>query len=200
MKNKTIVTPKGIAQYPNLRSTETYNGQDTGKYSVQLKLTESETDKLTDYLAHEWDVIKGTGEYATKRYAKGSVPNLGTKETTEGTVFKFKTTASIKTKSGDVLKKTVPIYDAKCNVINGEIGAGSTIKVACQIAPYYVSASNYGLTLYLTGVQVIEYVAPGEVGSASALGFAVEDGYEVGNDEESTGMLNPVADDMIEDF
>ena len=199
MKNKTIVTPKGIAQYPHLRTTETYNGQDTGKYSVQLKLTEAETDKLTDYLAHEWDVIKGTGEYATKRYAKGSVPNLGTKETSEGTVFKFKTSASVKTKSGDVLRKTVPIYDSKCNVIKDDIGAGSIIKVACQIAPYYVAANNYGLTLYLTGVQVIEYVAPGEVGSASALGFGVEEGFEVSSNNEE-GTLNPVADEMIEDF
>lgn len=178
MQKITLVTNKGEAQYPHLRRTECFQGQDTGKYSIQVKFSKEDTERLIERLEGEWKQAQNAGEFATKRYARNSNPNLGYREDKNGDiVFKFKTNATIKTKTGDVMQKTIPIYDAQCKPMEGDIGAGSIVKVSAVIAPYYVSASNYGLSLYLTGVQCIEYKAAGDYNSADALGFTAEEGY-----------------------
>jgi hypothetical protein len=180
----TLVTPKGEALYPCLKRTEQFQGTDTGKYTVQLKMSKADTDKMIERLEQVWEQISNQGEMATKRFAKNSMPKLGYRETDNGDIiFKFKTNAIIKTKSGDVLEKTVPIFDAKKNEIQEDIGMGSIVKVAADIAPYYVASNNYGLALYLKGVQVIDYKAPSTSGSAESMGFEEEEGFtEVGND------------------
>lgn len=189
MQKITLVTNKGEAQYPHLRRTECFQGQDTGKYTIQVKFSKEETDKLIDRLEQEWAQAQNQGEFATKRYARNSQPNLGYREDKNGDiVFKFKTNATIKTKTGDVMQKTIPIYDAQCKPMEGDIGAGSIVKVAAVIAPYYVSASNYGLSLYLTGVQVIEYKPAGDFNSADALGFTEEEGYASDAPKQDTGF------------
>ena len=162
MKNLQIVTPKGEALYPHLRTTATFQGQDTGKYEISVRFSKEDSEKLIERLEQEWASAKESAEYSTKRFGRGSAPNLGFREDDKGDViFKFKTNATIKTKTGDVIKKTVPLFDAKCKPMNGDIGAGSIVKVSTAIAPYYVSSTNYGLALYLQGIQVLDYKEPG---------------------------------------
>ena len=43
-----IVTPNGIAVYPHLRSTEVFEGNDTGKYTCGIKLSKEDTDKIIE--------------------------------------------------------------------------------------------------------------------------------------------------------
>lgn len=182
----TIVTPKGTAMYPCLRSTETFNGTDTGKYTVQIKLSEEDTKELVERLEKEWEAASQSPEFKDKKFKKGTVPNLGYREDKEGDIiFKAKTNATFKSKTGEVFQKTVPIFDAKGKPIKGDIGHGSIIKVSMSLAPYAVSATNYGIALYLNGVQVITMKHRWEYGAdASSLGFGEEEGYSVAEDED----------------
>lgn len=199
MKNVQIVTPKGEALYPHLRTTATFQGQDTGKYEISVRFSKVDSDKLIERLEQEWAAAKETGEMATKRFGRGSVPNLGFREDDKGDIiFKFKTNSTIKTKSGDVIKKTVPIFDAKCKPMDGDIGGGSVVKVSTAIAPYYVSSTNYGLALYLQGVQVLDYKELGQFGSAESMGFGQEEGFIENEEAEGMGFCAGQADDNAE--
>ena len=78
----------------------------------------------------------------------------------------------------------MPIFDAKGKPIKGDIGHGSIVKLAVSLAPYAVSATNYGIAIYLNGVQVITMKHRGEYGAdASSFGFGAEEGYSVDEDE-----------------
>ena len=170
-KLKTIVTPKGTAMYPCLRTTETYMGTDTGKYSVQIKLSEEDTKELMDTLEKEWEAASTSPDFKDKKFKRGTVPNLSYREDKDGDIiFKAKTNATFKSKTGEVFTKTIPIFDSKGHPIKGDIGHGSIIKLAVSLAPYAVSATNYGIAMYLNGVQVIIMKHRGEYGAdASSL-------------------------------
>ena len=185
-KLKTIVTPKGTALYPCLRTTETYMGTDTGKFSVQLKLSEEDTKELMDTLEKEWEAASNSPDFKDKKFKKGTVPNLSYREDKDGDIiFKAKTNATIKSKTGEVFNKTVPIFDAKGKPIKGDIGHGSVVKLNISLAPYAVSTTNYGIAMYLNGVQVITMRHKGDYGAdASSLGFGEEEGYSVAEDED----------------
>lgn len=184
-KFKTIVTPKGTALYPCLRTTETYMGTDTGKYTIQIKLSEEDTKEFMDMLEKEWEAASKSPDFVDKKFKRGTVPNLGYREDKDGDIiFKAKTNATIKSKTGEVFTKTVPIFDAKGKPIKGDIGHGSIVKLAVSLAPYAVSATNYGIAIYLNGVQVITMKHRGEYGAdASSFGFGAEEGYSVDEDE-----------------
>ncbi len=189
MANKdlvTVVTPKGEAMYPYLRTTEQFQGVDTGKYSIQLKMSEEDTQKFMERLEKEWEAAKNSPDFKDKRPKKGTVPNLGWREDKNGDViFKAKTSATIKSKTGEVFNKTVPIFDAKGKPIKGDIGYGSIVKLSISLSPYFVSGTNYGLALYLNGVQVLVMKEKGAYGAdASSMGFGEEEGYDSEAEEE----------------
>ncbi len=186
-KLKQIVTPKGTALYPCLRTTETYMGTDTGKYSVQIKFSEEDTKYMMDLLEKEWEAASKSPDFVDKKFKRGTMPGLSYREDKDGDiVFKAKTNATIKSKTGEIFTKTVPIFDAKGKPIKGDIGHGSIIKLAVSLAPYAVSATNYGIAMYLNGVQVITMKHRGEYGAdASSLGFGAEEGYSGEEEEEA---------------
>ncbi len=199
-KLTTIVTPMGTALYPYLRTTERFNGTDTGKYSIQIKLSEKDTAELMERLDKEWEAAKQSPDFAGKSFRKGTVPNLGYRADKAGdAVFKAKTNATIRTKTGEVLHKTVPIFDAKGKPIKGDIGYGSTVRLSITLAPYATSSTNYGLALYLNGVQVIKMVEKGSFGaSAESFGFHEEEGYTA--EEEDSVDEVPFDTNEEEDF
>lgn len=189
-KNLKITTPRGEALYPNLKRTEVYQGNDTGKYSITLKPSKKDADALLQRLERVWEEAKSK-EYGDKTFKKGSEPFLGYRETKEGDMtFKAKTSAEIKTKTGEVLQRTVAVFDAKGLPMEEDVGHGSIVKLSVSAAPYYISSNNYGLSLYLNAVQVLEYKAPGSGGDAASYGFDVEDGYSSADDTESDNF-NP---------
>lgn len=197
MKNLQIVTPKGEALYPHIRATECFQGQDTGKYAISVRFGKEDTEKLIERLEQEWEQAKNQGDMTTKRFGRGSTPNLGFREDDKGDViFKFKTNATIKTKTGDVIKKTVPLFDAKCKPMDGDIGAGSIVRVSTVIAPYYMSSTNYGLALYLQGIQVLDYKEPGQFGSADSLGFGEEEGFSNTAEADAVGFGQNIPNDL----
>ena len=54
--------------------------------------------------------------------------------------------------------------------------SGTRGRIAYELMPYYMNDKNYGVSLRLTGVQIIELKDTGSV-SASSLGFEACEGY-----------------------
>lgn len=172
-----FLTPKGTAMYPHVRKPEFYQGKEVG-YTIQLQLSKSDSEKLLAKLEEELAVAKKSSEFSGKRWSKE--PNMGVRyDKNEDMVFKFKTHTTIKTKTGEIIERSIPIFDAKGNPFKGDFGHGSTVKVAFSIAPYHMSATNNGLSLYLNAIQLINLVEPNSGGNASSFGFEQEDGFDV---------------------
>ena len=177
-----ITTPAGVAVYPKLRTTEVFDGEDTGKYVCGIKLSKDATDKLITRIENEWEMAKKSPDFDGKRYGRNSAPALGYHEDKDGdSVFKAKTNAVIKTKAGDVIEKTMAVFDKKGKPMDEEmeVGNGSTIRLCMLLRPFYASATVYGIQLLLKAVQVLNYVAPA-AGSVSAddCGFDVEEDFD----------------------
>ena len=181
-----IVTPKGEAFFPNLKTTEKYEGVDTGKYTCQIKLSDKDTSALIARLEEEWDKAKESPELAGKNFKRGTEPVLGYRETKNGEIlFKAKTNAEGKSKAGERFVKTVPVLDTRGHQIKADVGQGSIIKLSMTVAPYYMTSTNYGLSLYLNGVMVYDLKEKSFGQDAASLGFSTdEEGYVEGEDDD----------------
>ena len=173
---KRITSPRGEALYPHLKTPEVYDGQTVG-YTIQAKFSKEATDKLIEQIENELEAAKKSDIFIGKRWYKE--PHLGFREDKNGDiVFKFKTKHEITTKAGDVIKRTVPVFDAKGKPIDVSLGNGSVVRIAFQVVPYHKSSTNNGVTLYLDAIQVIELVEyNGSSQDASGFGFEEEEGY-----------------------
>lgn len=174
-----VVTPQGTAVYPHLRSTEVFDGNDTGKYTCAIKLSKEDTDKLISRIEQEWESAKNSSEMEGKRYGRNTQPSLGFHEDKNGDiVFKAKTNAVIKTKTGDVIEKDVAVFDkyGKPMEKDVEVGNGSTIQLCILLRPFYSSSTIYGVQLLLKAVRVVNFVPAGSnVMSATDCGFECEE-------------------------
>lgn len=187
-----IVTAKGEAYYPCLKTTEKFEGKDTGKYSCQIKLSDKDTKELLARLEDEWEKAKESPEMAGKNFKRGTTPTMGYREDKNGEIiFKAKTNAEAKSKTGEVFKKTVPVLDTKGRQIKADVGHGSIIKMSMSVAPFYMNSTNYGLSLYLNGVMVYDLKEKSFGQDAASLGFATdEEGYV---EEETDDIEVPFA-------
>lgn len=177
MKNLTKgTTGIGTFNFAHLFSPELFQGKSTNKFSVSVELNEKDKQKLLAQIDSEWNKFLESEEGRKHKY-KYEYAN-GCKEYNGTDYFKFKMTHIIETKKGQWERK-VPIFDAKGNNITESltsVGNGTKGKVAYELSPYYMNDKNYGVSLRLVGVQILDLVEDGDV-SASALGFGEEDGY-----------------------
>ena len=199
---KRVTSPRGEALYPYLKAPEVYEGEEVG-YTIQVKFSKEDTDKVLAILEEELESAKNSSEFKGKRWSKE--PRMGFREDQNGDIiFKFKTKATIKTKAGEVIKRTVPVFDASQKPIDVTLGNGSVVRVAFQIVPYWKSSTNNGLSLYLDAVQVIKLVEYKSGGNASAFGFGVEEGgFIADNDnpfDDEEDAVTPGETDENEEF
>jgi hypothetical protein len=202
-KNKSIklVSPKGLAQFPWIQKADTKFDAD-GVYSVTIKCEDSEQvqkfiAKLEDIRDSFYDQDEGVQKALKTRKAVNKADVCEYDE--EGNVyFKFKQKAKLKSKTGDIIDVTVPVFDAKAKPMDELIGRDSLIKVATTIFPYFMQTTKtVGLSLKLTAVQVLELKAPSTGGSGSGFGFEEEEGF---THEEGAKASTPFdADDEAED-
>lgn len=186
---KRVTSPRGEALWAYLKNPEVYEGQEVG-YTIQVKFSKEDTDKMIALLEEELESAKNSTEFKGKKWSRD--PRLGFREDANGDIiFKFKTKASITTKTGDVVKRTVPVFDSAGKPIDVSLGNGSVVRVAFQIVPYWKSSTNNGLSLYLDAVQVIKLVEYNGGGNATAFGFDVEEGGFV------DGSANPFDDEDV---
>jgi hypothetical protein len=172
-KYNRVVSPKGLASYPFINKPSTkFNPE--GEYSIKLIVGKDEARSFANQIK---SVI---ADYETEQKAllkkdKLKHADLPYQVDGDNVVFKFKSSAVIKARSGETWEQKVAIFDAKGNPCTDLVGSNSVVKVACEIAPYYVPAIGLGASLRLKAVQVIELVAPSMLASASAFGFSAEE-------------------------
>ncbi len=198
MKKTLAKGTTGIGEFnfAHLLTPETFQGKSTNKYSISVKLNEADKAKLLKQIDNEWNKFVESEDGRKHKY-KYEYSN-GMKEYNGDDLFKFKMTHIIQTKKGDWERK-VPIFDAKGNNITdtiSSIGRGTKGKVAYELSPFYMNDKNYGVSLRLTAVQILDLVEEGEA-SASAFGFDEEDGYV--QSEEVVSAKTPFDDDDFEE-
>lgn len=205
-RNKVFTTPKGIASYPWLTKPDT-KFKAAGEFSVRLKIPAEEAAGLVAMIeeAREKSAIDAKAENPKKQIKKADPPykpELDDEGNETGNLlFNFKQGAVIKTKAGEVINVTIRVFDAKGNPLVGKIvGAGSTVKVAFQLNPFYTAQIGAGVSLRLKAVQVIDLIEP-QGGSAESYGFEQEDGYECdGEDVAFDGQAPPAGSPTNGDF
>ena len=154
-----------------------YQRTSTNNLSVGLVLNEKDKKALLKKIDEEWQKFTESEEGKKHTYKYDYVNGLKEYKGTE--YFKFKMTHIIHCSNGRDWERHVPIFDAHCNEISGEItgiGNGSKGKVAYELAPFYITDKNYGVALRMTGIQILDLVEEGSA-SASSLGFGQEDGF-----------------------
>lgn len=175
---KKGVTGVGEVCFAHLLKPEEYKGTDTNKFSIMLHLSEADEKKLLDEIDAEWEKFKSTEEGSKHKYKYDYVNGL--KEYNEKNYFKFKATHIVRTKTGKEWELHVPIFDSSCQEITSKItgvGNGSKAKVSYELHPFFITDKNYGVSLRLTGVQILDLVEEGSK-SASSLGFGEEEGFK----------------------
>lgn len=191
------VTPKGECYYAFLRKPEMYEGNEIG-YSIQIKMSEKDAQEFEDMLLTALEDAKDSFELkAGKKWSKE--PSIGKHTLKDGSVvFKFKAKTEMKSKTGEIKKRTILVVDAFNHPIKAEdLGNGSIVKIAYAAAPYWMNNNVNGMALYLRGVQVLKYVPFGG-NTAEGLGFEVDEtGY---NSKEDTRLkdTDEEDDDMLE--
>lgn len=202
-----ITTEVGTFRYASLLQTEKFKQpdgsiKDTGKFTVQVRFTPEFTEKLKARILAEWEKFEETIEPAKRKKMKIE-PNIGIKEDKdENEYFKFSMNHIIKCKDGSTFEKNVPIFDAKKNSIAKDltsIGNGTKGRIAFEVNPFMMTATNYGCSLRLSGVQITDLVEFGGQ-SADAFGFDEEEGFvaEAKTGAEAFGGEVPDAENIPE--
>jgi hypothetical protein len=188
-KRERFVTPEGIAIWPRLNAPDTKFDAD-GVFSVKLKwagdddaanaliakLTDLRDEAFRQYLSENPKVKKVA---KTVDFFSAELDDDG--EETGFTVMNFKMKAKI------TAKKTGKVYHMKPTIVNAKkvvlknppnVGGGSRLKVSFEVAPYFnAKDKEFGLSLRLVAVQIIELVEFGG-GGAAANDFEEEDGWD----------------------
>lgn len=209
-KKVTLTSPKGVFLWPHLMKPH----PDYGKYAVTLRLPADEAQKFIEKLQPAFDEATKVAEAAYKklkpavRKKKAFVMNDFYEEVydeddnpTGEILFKFNKKAGGKRKDDTVWKAAPPvIFDAAKKPLkkNVEIWSGTIGKVAFYTDPYYSATIDGGMSLRISGVQIIELVQGGQ-SSAESLGFEEEDGFSVNDIDDDASDLNETSSDDTED-
>lgn len=173
------LTPIGTAVFPHLNTADT-KFDEKGVFSTSLRLTPDEAAPMIKSLEQVYSsgYKKICGEKNKATLKKADMPwsketDRESGEETGNYLFKFKMKAE--TRTG--IKMRPVLFDAKCQPMEDNIGAGSKMKVAFDPSCWHVAALGVGISLRLKGVQVLELVEYSGR-SADSLGFGEEDGFE----------------------
>jgi len=208
---KILTTPKGILQYPSLRTPNTkFNPE--GTFEAPLILRQDDPD-VVKFLATLEPYYEQARTFAEEQFAAlpvasrkkhGSVTmnplysevyDKDTEEPTGEIKFNFKMKASGTRKDGTPWKASLPVFDAKKKPLIPvpDAWGGTVARVSFEVRRdfktgqfgYFIPGTAAGgLTLSLEAVQIIELSAGGSR-DASGYGFGEEDGYE-GSEEDAS--------------
>lgn len=193
-------TPAGIAVWPRLSEPSTRFVAD-GVYECGLRYSGAEATR----------VIASIKQYAKEGYeqlcrelgkSKLKIGPMPYSEEEDGSiVVKTKLKAKITKKDGGVIVQRPAVFDARGNLIKADlvpkIGGGSVLKACCEVFPFFMATSGYGISLRLRAVQLIKLVEYVDGGDAKSLGFTTEEeGYVHGESfeqEVATASEQPAA-------
>lgn len=202
--NNRFTTPKGLAQYPSIKTPDTkFNPE--GDYKVNLVMEDDEKTNalvskleaiLEDFYENDDDVL-----YAISKGRKVVTQDIYEKDEEGRIVMKFKQKAVITKKDGSKIPVKIRQFDSKGKPIDVNIGRDSVIKVSFTANPYYMPfTSTCGISLRLLAVQVISLNEFGDA-SASSYGFEEEEeGYNGEEPEDSSKSFEDIDNDVPGDF
>ena len=161
-----IVTPIGNVQYAWVKNEEIVHTVDgklipTGKYSITVGFSEEEQEKaFHEAIDNVW--AKFLEEHGQGKEFKLSSYNSPTKRINDNTYFVFKKNVSITSKeTNQPVKLYVPIFDSdnkNCTKKVLGIGRNSKVRISYSYYPFYMTDSNYGVSLRLHAIQIVELV------------------------------------------
>ena len=216
-KRTTYTSPKGTFKYPSLSKPDYGNEKfpkPDGEFKTAVVMSIQDAQPLIKQLQVEWDTAIKLGKEAfaemavVQRKKFGSVKEQpfyeteydpDTEQETGNVIFKVKTKYKIMDKkTGEARFNRIGLFDAKGKPLAAgtSIYGGTVGKVAFQTSPYFIAGQAMaGLSLRLSGVQVIDLVGPGER-SSSSMGFGVEEGYEAEEAPTFESSVNGDPDDF----
>lgn len=203
INNNRFTTPKGLAQYPALKTPDTkFNPE--GDYKVNLVMEDDEkTNSLVSKLEAVLEDFYENDDNVKQAISKGRkvvTQDIYEKDEEGCIVMKFKQKAVITKKDGSKIPVKIRQFDSKGKPIDVNIGRDSVIKVSFTANPYYMpSTRTCGLSLRLLAVQVISLNEFGD-SSASSYGFEEEEGYNGEEPEDSSKSFEEIDDDVPGDF
>lgn len=202
--NNRFTTPKGLAQYPALKTPDTkFNPE--GDYKVNLVMEEDDekTNSLVSKLEAVLEDFYENDDNVKQAISKGRkvvTQDIYEKDEEGRIVMKFKQKAVITKKDGSKIPVKIRQFDSKGKPIDVNIGRDSVIKVSFTANPYYMpSTRTCGLSLRLLAVQVISLNEFGDA-SASSYGFEEEEGYNGEEPEDSSKSFEDIDNDVPGDF
>ena len=179
------VSPIGTAKYPYLTQPDT-KFDERGTYKVDLIITTFEANdilKTATLLAKEFKKEDLESNPARKKWGL-HLPLLADVnqdgEDTGAMVARFKQSATIRTRDGREIKKSILLFDYKANRLsNVNPYSGTKMSVAYTMSAYAnPTGKTYGVTFRLIAAQIVELVEGGQGTSAESLGFQSQtDGF-----------------------
>ena len=194
----------GTARYPKLHEPDDYQGTRAFKTALILDPipaaaliaiindTMAEADRLlADGVASMAKAAKAKGKPGVKEQEQmlpySNVMDPATDEPTGQIMFNFKAGAEQdvwknKVKTGEKKPRVIPFFDAKGQPVLGKkpaLWGGSRLRISFTPVPYHnAAANNYGVSLRLEAVKIIQAVVGGQGGDAASFGMGEEeDGY-----------------------
>lgn len=201
--NNRFTTPKGLAQYPSIKTPDTkFNPE--GDYKVNLVMEDDEkTNSLVSKLEAVLEDFYENDDNVKQALSKGRkvvTQDIYEKDEEGRIVMKFKQKAVITKKDGSKIPVKIRQFDSKGKPIDVNIGRDSVIKASFTANPYYMpSTRTCGLSLRLLAVQVISLNEFGD-SSASSYGFEEEEGYNGEEPEDSSKIFEDIDDVVPGDF
>ena len=208
----------GTARYPKLHEPDDYQGTRAFKTALILDpIPAAALIAIINNAMIEAGSLMAEGVLAMTKAAKakGKAPpkeqeqmlpysNVMDPETDEPTgqvMFSFKAGAEKdvwrnKVKTGEKEPRVIPFFDAKGQPVLGKkpaLWGGSKLRISFTPVPYHnAGANNYGVSLRLEAVKIIQAVVGGQGQGADAFGMGdEEDGYaapgpgDMGHDESA---------------
>jgi hypothetical protein len=197
MALKNVVTPLGVAVFPNLNQPNTRFDPD-GMFECKLRIIGEDAEKfeesLKEYYEEQVDKLKEDNK-KSKTYKMADLPiEEETDEEGDPTgyyIVKMRTKAVREDpKTGEKKSKKITFKDAKGRECPGvEVGGGSVMRVACVPTVSAVAAQkSFFLTLRPFAVQIKELV---ELGSGSYDFDELEGGFEADEDAMTEKEVEP---------
>lgn len=199
IKALKVMSPKGRAIYPKLDAPD-YKFDAAGSYSVKLSVPADEVEETTaklQVMLDEFVVAKKAELRAAAKDKKGLAvaekkiaafdvaeifkDDLNDEGEPNGNVimsFKMKASGVVK-KTGKAFTRKPSVFDAKGKKLDPcpPVWGGSILKVSGDALPYYMASTNgVGITMYLSGVQIIDLKSGGNRDAAD-FGFGEEEGF-----------------------
>ncbi|WP_025886481.1 hypothetical protein [Asaia prunellae] len=210
---KILTTPKGVLQFPSLRTPNTKFTPE-GNFEAPLILRQDCPDTQA-FLAKLEPFYKQAEAFAQEQFKAlpvGSRKKLGevkmnplytevydkdTEEPTGEIKFNFKMKASGVRQDGTKWTAKLPVFDAKGKKLDPvpDAWGGTVAKVSFEVKKdfktgqfgYFIPGTGAGgLTLALEAVQIIE-LSSGGARDAGGYGFGEEDGYEGSDETDESG-------------